>query len=300
MHAISNNEEHAMTYRKLAVCLAALVALAVAGSASAQAPSVVRVTAPAQPGSIPLMPDAGPAPRPEIWVKFGGKDYAVRNVTRATITPFLPKAGTANGSAVIVAPGGAFMILAIEHEGWKVARALTDRGITVFVLKYRLDETPEDEAEFGKFAAERMGRATNLGPNTPVPRFGEGPAMEDALAAVRYVRANAKRWGVDPARVGMMGFSAGAMTTLNAGLAPAAADRPAFIAPIYPPMTAREVPADAPPILSRWALDDESLAARDSASSRPGMAQSGQSNSTRMKVAGMDSDSANRARHRRC
>ena len=54
-----------------------------------------------------------------------------------------------------------------------------------------------------------------------------------------------------------MGFSAGAMTTLNAGLAPAAADRPAFIAPIYPPITAREVPADAPPMFVALALDDE-------------------------------------------
>jgi hypothetical protein len=122
----SNKKESVMTYRKLTVCFAAMVALAVAGSAGAQAPSVVRVSAPAQPDSISLMPDAGPAPRPEIWVKFGGKDYAIRNVTRSTITPFLPKAGTANGSAVIVAPGGAFMILAIEHEGWKVARALAD------------------------------------------------------------------------------------------------------------------------------------------------------------------------------
>ena len=246
-----------MTYRKLAMGLAVIAALAVSSLAGAQAPPVVRVAAPAQPDSIALVPDAGPAPRAEIWVKFGGRDYAIRNVTRPTLTPFLPKHGTANGSAVIVAPGGAFMILAIEHEGWKVARTLADRGITAFVLKYRLDETPEDEAKFGKFAAERMGRATNLGPNTPVPRFGEGPAMEDALTALRYVRANAKRWGIDPARVGMMGFSAGAMTTLNAGLAPVAADRPAFIAPIYPPMTAREVPADAPPMFVALALDDE-------------------------------------------
>lgn len=242
---------------KGAVRLTTLAALAIASVAGAQAPPVVRVPAPAQPDSIALMPDAGPAPRAEIWVKFGGKDYAIRNVTRPTITPFLPKPGTANGAAVIVAPGGAFMILAIEHEGWRVARTLADRGITAFVLKYRLDETPEDEAGFDKFAGERMRPVMNLGPDSPMPHFGEQPAMEDALAALRYVRANAKRWGIDTARVGMMGFSAGAMTTLNAGLAPAAADRPAFIAPIYPPMIAREVPADAPPMFVAMALDDD-------------------------------------------
>lgn len=246
-----------MKFRKLSATMVAIAALTITNLASAQAPTVVRVSEPLQPDSIALMPDAGPATRPEVWVKFAGRDYAIRNVTRPTLTPFLPKPGTANSSAVIVAPGGAFMILAIEHEGWKVARSLADRGIAAFVLKYRLDETPDDETEFGKFAAARMGPVTNLQPGTPVPRFGEGPAAEDALAALRYVRANAKRWSIDPAKVGMIGFSAGAMTTLNAGLTPVAADRPDFIAPIYPPMTAREVPANAPPMFVALALDDE-------------------------------------------
>lgn len=245
-------------YRRFAaLCFGATLALSVPSSASAQAPPAVPSTEPVQPGAIALMPDAGPVPRPENWVKFGGVDYAVRNVTRPTLTPFLPAPGKANGAAVIVAPGGAFMLLAIEHEGWKVARALAARGITAFVLKYRVAETPPGEAEFGKFAAARMAGVTNLKPGAPVPRLEEGPATEDALTALRYVRANAKRWNVDPARVGMMGFSAGAMTTLNAGVAPASADRPAFIAPIYPPMEARDVPADAPPMFVAFALDDE-------------------------------------------
>src|SRR5262245_3732128 len=109
-----------MKYRMFALSYLVTVALAIPEIASAQAPSVESVVEPAQPGAIALMPDAGPAPRPEIWVKFAGLDLAVRNVTRPTLTPFLPKSGKANGSAVIVAPGGAFMILAIEHEGWKV------------------------------------------------------------------------------------------------------------------------------------------------------------------------------------
>jgi acetyl esterase/lipase len=80
---------------------------------------------------------------------------------------------------------------------------------------------------------------------------------EDALAALKLVRSRAKEWGIDPSRIGMMGFSAGAMTTLNAGLAKDAADRPAFIAPIYGPMLPLDVPADAPPMFSAFALDDE-------------------------------------------
>ena len=80
-------------------------------------------------------------------MKFAGRDLAVRNVTRPTITPVLPDPAKATGAAVVVAPGGAFMLLAMDHEGWAVAHALADRGIAAFVLKYRLNPTPADEAE---------------------------------------------------------------------------------------------------------------------------------------------------------
>ena len=218
-------------------------------------PIPVPTSAPDERGALPLYPDQA-ATRPENWVKFG-EDYAVRNVTRPTLTPVLPPAGRATGAAVIVAPGGAFMLLAMSLEGWTVAQALADRGIAAFVLKYRLNETPADEQAFGAFAAARMAGTANLGPDAPMPEIREPRAVEDALAALRLVRANAARWGVDPARIGMMGFSAGAMTTLNAALAREAAVRPAFIAPIYPPMLEVEVPADAPPMFVAMALDDE-------------------------------------------
>jgi len=125
------------------------------------------------------------------------------------------------------------------------------------VLKYRLNATPVDHQAFLKFAGERMAHVGHLGPNDPMPDVSEPRATDDALAAIHLVRERAQEWGIDPSRVGFMGFSAGAMTALNAALAPKSADRPAFAAPIYPPMLARQVPADAPALFVAIALDDE-------------------------------------------
>src|SRR5690242_898853 len=76
-------------------------------------------------------------PAPETWFRQWG-DPMARNISTATLTPFLPKKGTANGAAVIVAPGGGFRWLSMGNEGWEVAQALADKGIAAFVLKYRL------------------------------------------------------------------------------------------------------------------------------------------------------------------
>jgi len=225
--------------------------------ARAQMPVPVPAEAPPQPGAILLRPQDPDSHVQERWVKFLGKDYAVRNVTRPTLTPFLPPPGHGKQVGVIVAPGGAFMLLAWDHEGTQVAKALAKRGIAAFVLKYRLNPTPDDEPGFGLFAKQRMDEITRLIPEHRMPDIEEPRATEDALAALRYVHDHAAKFGVDPKRVGMMGFSAGAMTTLKAGLSADATARPAFIAPIYPPMLAVEVPKDAPPMFVAMALDDE-------------------------------------------
>lgn len=81
-------------------------------------------------------------------------------------------------------------------------------------------------------------------------------ALEDALAAIKLVRERSAEWHVTPGKVGFVGFSAGAVTTLGVGLAADAAARPDFIAPIYPPMAARPIPADAPPMFLAISLDD--------------------------------------------
>src|SRR4030095_10126986 len=113
------------------------------------------------PIEIPQQPDAielgtGPLPGatvPESWHSQYGSKFA-RNVTVATLTPFLPHPPKATGAAVIVAPGGGFRALSMENEGSNVARALADRGVAAFVLKYRLNQTP---ADLDEFARSRLG-----------------------------------------------------------------------------------------------------------------------------------------------
>ena len=183
----------------------------------------------------------------------------MRNVVDPTLTPVLPDPAKASGAAVIVAPGGAFRFLSMENEGTKVAHWLADHGVAAFVLKYRTVPTPRDIPGFGQ---NLMGFLSTLpqDPNKPFDPTAE--AVEDAQAAVRLVRARAAEWKIDPAKVGFIGYSAGAMTALGVGLAPDAAARPDFIAPVYPPMMARPVPADAPPMFLAVALDDPLFAAK--------------------------------------
>jgi acetyl esterase/lipase len=235
---------------------AALALLPVAVQAQpADMPTAAPATAPAEPDAIALYGAQTPGSAgTENWAKFMGRDLAVRNVTRPTLTPVLPDPAKATGAAVVVAPGGAFMLLAMDHEGWKVARALADRGIAAFVLKYRLIPTPVDEVEAGRF----MGRKMMEGIKDPAapPTLQNPDATTDGLAALALVRSNAARWGVDPGRVGMIGFSAGAMTTLNTVVAAKPGEGPDFFGYIYGPQARVPVPANAPPMFAAIAFDD--------------------------------------------
>ncbi|RDS78577.1 alpha/beta hydrolase [Alteriqipengyuania lutimaris] len=210
---------------------------------------MVPIPAPAQPDAIPL--GTGPLPgaqNAESWHRQYGSEFA-RNVTEATLTPFLPDPDKATGAAVIVAPGGGFRTLSMSNEGWEVARALADRGVAAFVLKYRLNQTPADMAGFEQSMREMFAGAAR--PQRPAPDSAGtmlAPQIADANAAFALIRARAEEWGVDPDRVGMVGFSAGAMLTMATTLTSEEA-RPAFIGDIYGPLGAAEVPADAPPPL---------------------------------------------------
>jgi len=206
-------------------------------------------------GEIPLGTPTQPDMPPETWGYANG-NLDVRNVSTATLTPFLPPAGTATGAAVVVAPGGAFLGLAIDTEGYQIARWLANHGIAAFVLKYRILATPADFATYRReMVAMRTGDTTIKASFAP-PASTPARSLEDGLAAIRMVRARATEWGVDPQRVGMMGFSAGAMTTLSVGLADAPQPRPAFIVPVYGPLAAVPVPADAPPMYNVIAAND--------------------------------------------
>ncbi|WP_428332543.1 alpha/beta hydrolase [Novosphingobium sp.] len=221
----------------------------------ADMPVPVAAPAPAEPGALPLYGDKTPGSAAgENWSLYFGRDYNVRNVTRPTLTPVLPDPAKATGAAVIVAPGGAFMGLSMSHEGWQVAHALADRGIAAFVLKYRLLPTPPDEKASGAFIWQKM--SAGLREPDQMPTLTDPAATEDGLAALRMVRANAAKWGVDPARVGMIGFSAGAMTSLATVIAAKPGEVPAFFGYIYGPQARIAVRDDAPPMFDAIALDD--------------------------------------------
>ncbi|MEN5364149.1 alpha/beta hydrolase [Brevundimonas intermedia] len=242
--------------------------LASAVSASAAATEGASRSAPAQAASAQGVVTTG-APIPlygdmratTAEIAFGAPgDAQVRNVTVPTLTPYLPAPGTATGAAVIVAPGGGFMLLAIENEGEAVARALAARGVTAFVLKYRTDVMSEDRAAF---AAEAVARITAYvrakkadDRQTPFqsPFKGQALAEEDQAQALNLVRERADQWGVDPNRVGILGFSAGAIaiTDLVSGSTGA---RPDFVGLVYGNYD-RPIPTGAPPAFIAMAADD--------------------------------------------
>ncbi|RYD67708.1 MAG: alpha/beta hydrolase [Sphingomonadales bacterium] len=235
----------------------ALAALCVtAAPARAQNDKMVPIAIPAQPTAITL--DTGPLPdakAAESWHSQYNSVFA-RNVTVATLTPFLPDPAKANGTAVIVAPGGGFRTLSMENEGWDVAKALAAKGVAAFVLKYRLNQTPAEMAAFEQSMREMFSGAARPPRGTPEEAMKQlAPQIADARAAFALVRRRAGEWHVDPDRIGMVGFSAGAMLTMATTLAGQDA-KPAFIGNVYGPLSAMTAPVDAPPMFVALAADD--------------------------------------------
>lgn len=232
------------------------LALALATGAQAQDDKMVPIAIPAQPNAIQL--NTGPLPgatASESWHSQYRSKFA-RNVTVATLTPFLPDPAKATGAAVIVAPGGGFRTLSMENEGWDVARALADKGVAAFVLKYRLNQTPADMPGFERSMIEMFSataRRPRMDPQAALA--GLAPQIADSRAAFALVRQRSAEWHVDPDRIGMVGFSAGAMLTLATTLGGEDA-KPAFIGLIYGPLSPVTVPADAPPAFVALAADD--------------------------------------------
>jgi acetyl esterase/lipase len=234
--------------------LSLLMAFAALG-AVAQDGTIHPLQAPAEPRAIPLgTGGVDQQPAPESWFRQWGEPM-VRNVSTATLTPFLPAPGKANGAAVLVAPGGGFRWLSIHNEGWKVAQALADQGIAAFVLKYRLQPTPQSLDGF-KDSMNRMFAAAGSSDGNPrslVPDLSN--QLSDAETAYALILSRAGEWGIDPKRLGMMGFSAGAGLTMHSTLN-SKTMKLAFIAPIYGGMGPVQVPKDAPPMFNVIASDD--------------------------------------------
>lgn len=147
----------------------------------------------AQEKAIPLYPNGVPnsKPAPADYVEKVSPGH-VSMVTDPTITPFIPEKGKATGTAVIVCPGGGYSGLAIGHEGYDIAKKFNEIGVTAFVLKYRL---PSDKIMVDK----------TIGP------------LQDAQRAIQMVRERAAEWGINPAKIGIIGFSAGGHLASTAG-----------------------------------------------------------------------------------
>lgn len=180
---------------------------------------------------IPLY--KGTAPGSEKW-NWQEKKFTVgigtifMDVSHPTLTVYLPT--KPNGTSVIIAPGGAFHALAFELEGSKVAKRLTEEGITAFVLKYRIvhDDPAHPENALMTLMAKQEFKKMDSIRSLVVPL-----AMQDGLTAVSYVRQHAKEYKLDPARIGFMGFSAGGAVAMSVVYNASDEDRPNFVAPIY-------------------------------------------------------------------
>ncbi|MBE9602883.1 alpha/beta hydrolase [Pedobacter sp. MC2016-24] len=142
---------------------------------------------------ILLYPDGVPNSKktPVSYVEVN-ENNKVGFVSIPTLTPFFPEKTKANGTAVIICPGGGYARLMVENEGYEIARRFNEMGIAAFVLKYRL---PSDEVMVDK----------TIGP------------LQDAQRAIQLIRLRASEWGINPAKVGIIGFSAGGHLASTAG-----------------------------------------------------------------------------------
>lgn len=227
----------------------------------AQDGTIYPLSTPAEPNAILLgTGSVENQPASETWFRQWG-DPMARNITTATLTPFLPESGKANGTAVIVAPGGGFRWLSMGNEGWEVAEALAEQGIAAFVLKYRLHPTVESLDDFKAWMnrprtppAKSSDTSKDGAPPSPF-RLDLSNQLEDAEAAYDIIVKRAEEWGVDTTRIGMIGFSAGAGLTMHSTLNSQIMNL-AFIGPIYGGMGPVEVPKNAPPMFNVIATDD--------------------------------------------
>jgi acetyl esterase/lipase len=225
----------------------------------------------AQQPVIPLYPGVAPgsenAKQKEASFVNPDKQTRIRNVTQPTLTAYLPEKSNANGTAIIIAPGGGFMHLAMEKEGADLACWLQAKGVTAFVLKYRLMDsgTEEDYRNRAAGMAARTAASSSAPVAAPVAPPALNPAQQKALEfavadgaqAVKIVRGRAAEWGIAPDRIGLMGFSAGGMLTMGVVMKNDAESRPNFAAPIYGGNTnGVAVTKDASPLFIAAAQDD--------------------------------------------
>ena len=217
------------------------------------------------------LPGVGPEAAYQSAVPDGRMTTMLRNISTPTLTAYRPDAAKANGVGVIVCPGGGWQILAWQHEGTEVAEWLAARGYTAFLLKYRVTATPADPEVFARQSAAAAASLARPLPAAETPRSldpivrlhglleGQRAAAEDGRRALALVRKTAGDYGIDPGKVGLIGFSAGAFLVTDVAMDPGGPP-PAFVAPIYGGETrGLPVPADAPPLFTAVTQDDRML-----------------------------------------
>lgn len=205
----------------------------------------------------------GAAPGSETWKlaeaeQNTGRGMTVRNVRDPEISAYLPDPATANGAAVIYAPGGALRLLAMGAEMQDIIARFNERGIAVIVLKYRTLQsvpTPPGQTQAPPAGGGALRRFEIKNANANPAPGDEQLAMvlrlatADAQEALRRVRSHAAEWRIDPERVGMIGSSAGGGVSIGALLAGAPGATPDFIISLYgPSLQDVVVPKDAPPL----------------------------------------------------
>lgn len=207
----------------------------------------------------------GAAPGSENWTwdekennhnQFNMK--VVYNISHPSLTVFLPDKSIANGTCVILCPGGAWHMIAIENEGYEVARWLNKMGVTAFVLKYRtvhvLTDDPIKET-MDKYPDDSHSDRLNEESKSLIAL-----AIADGKAAVTYVRQHAAEYGIATDRIGLMGGSSGGTIAAAIAYNHTAANRPDFVVPLYPyvtSLTKSTVPTDVPPMFITAATDDQ-------------------------------------------
>ena len=221
--------------------------------------SLLCVSAKAQQTVIPLY--NGPAPGSEKWTWNEAENdsniyhaHTIYNISNPTITVY-PADSTVwpTGTAVIVCPGGGFQSLSIMQEGYDVVKWLQHKGITAFLLKYRLKHTIGHDP----YKQENEDRATNA--NEKERNTIVAMAIADARQAITYVRQHAGAYGVLPDHIGILGFSAGGTIAASCAYNFTPENKPDFAAPIYayfPASMQQTPPDDAPPMFIAAASDD--------------------------------------------
>ncbi len=199
----------------------------------------------------------GVAPGSENWnytEKEGNIPFPYTyNISQPTLTAYLPDPSIANGTAIIICPGGGFFVLTTKNEGTEMADWFNRKGIAVFMLKYRLGESftdnPIQELTLNMVKPDFADKMNEIVPLS----------VADGRAAITYLRTHAAEYGISPSRIGTLGFSAGGAVSAGVAINYAPENRPDFAAAIYsfiPPGVDGPVPADAPPLFLAAANDD--------------------------------------------